>query len=397
MPPKQPSDACNSTNSSIAADDQNQSFYQNRIQTSNLSDISVGELLVKYQDNSQLLNHILAAKAEEDKRRTAEEWRQAEEARLQSKYIEFELNQRQEGSNSDNDISQSLDNFLMHHQQNDATMFDPSYFDHQASDQPTQFSSAGLSTSLQARLDVSTIPGTSIPEYAFMSHQHRQEAVSVASSSPSIDLLSPSAFDLYQHQQPQSMSCSPPDMDDLPLFPCSNATTLTTAPIIPSHTLPSNTSSKKMHRSTKAPSQSPVPANLPVASFSPPPSSSPSQQNKPKTGRSANMHRTLSYESVMSLDDLNMNKKSSSSPSVPPAPPPQPLDHDKVMEALRAKLRRSSSPYQNTRRKPSPEPTPPPNTYPTTGVLLLNLNSRRRKSSVTKRGSGSGSGSGSKS
>ena len=67
MPPKQPSDACNSTNSSIAADDQNQSFYQNAIQSSNLSDISVNELLVKYQDNSQLLNHILAAKAEEDK------------------------------------------------------------------------------------------------------------------------------------------------------------------------------------------------------------------------------------------------------------------------------------------------------------------------------------------
>lgn len=41
-------------------------------------------------------------------RRTAEEWRQAEEARLQSKFIEYELNQRQEGSNGDNDISQSL-------------------------------------------------------------------------------------------------------------------------------------------------------------------------------------------------------------------------------------------------------------------------------------------------
>ncbi|GAN01148.1 hypothetical protein MAM1_0005d00579 [Mucor ambiguus] len=396
MPPKQLSDACNSTNSSIAADDQSQSFNQNAIQTSNLSDISVGELLVKYQDNSQLLNHILAAKAEEDKRRTAEEWRQAEEARLQSKYIEFELNQRQDGSNSDNDISQSLDNFLMHHQQNDAPMFDPSYFDNPTSDQSTQFSSTGLSNSLQARLNASPFTGTSTSEYAFMPHQHRQEAVSVASSSPSIDLLSPSAFDIYQHQQPQSMSCSPPDMDDLPLFPCSNSTTaLPTAPIIPSHTLPSNTSSQKNHRSTKSPSQSPVPATIPISSLSPPPPSFHSEQSKPKTGRSANIHRTLSYESVMSLDDLNMNKKPGSSSSAPPAPPPQPLDHDKVMEALRAKLRRSSSPYQNTRRKPSPEPTPPPNTYPTTGVLLLNLKSRRRKSSVTKRGSGGGSGSGS--
>lgn len=32
-----------------------------------LSDISVGEILLKYQDDSQLLNHILVAKAQEDK------------------------------------------------------------------------------------------------------------------------------------------------------------------------------------------------------------------------------------------------------------------------------------------------------------------------------------------
>lgn len=32
-----------------------------------LSDISVGEILLKYQDNSQLLNQILVAKAQEDK------------------------------------------------------------------------------------------------------------------------------------------------------------------------------------------------------------------------------------------------------------------------------------------------------------------------------------------
>lgn len=289
----------------------------------------------------------------------------------------------------------------MHHQQNDATMFDSSYFDQASDHQPTQFSSADLSNSLQARLDATPLPGSSISEYAFIQHQQHQEATSVASSSPSIDLLSPSAFDMYQHQQHQSMSCSPPDMDDLPLFPCSNTTTtLTTAPIIPSHTLPSNVRSHRIHHSAKSPSQSPVPTTVTVASSSlssSPPPPSHSQQNKSKSGRSATMHRTLSYESVMSLDDLNMNKKSAASPSAPPAPPPQPLDHDKVMEALRAKLRRSSSPYQNTRRKPSPEPIPPPNTYPTTGVLLLNLKSRRRKSSVTKRGSGNSSGSGSKS
>ena len=35
--------------------------------TRTLSDISVGEILMKYQDDSHLLNHILVAKAQEDK------------------------------------------------------------------------------------------------------------------------------------------------------------------------------------------------------------------------------------------------------------------------------------------------------------------------------------------
>ncbi|KAI8641834.1 hypothetical protein BD408DRAFT_483153 [Parasitella parasitica] len=131
MPPKQPNDVCNPTHSSITTDEHYQPLYQDTIQTSNPSDISVGELLLKYQDNSQLLDRILAAKAEEDKRKTAEEWRQAEEARLQSKFIEYEMNQRQEGSsnnNTSNDIRQSFDDFLIHHQQYDAFAFEHSYF-----------------------------------------------------------------------------------------------------------------------------------------------------------------------------------------------------------------------------------------------------------------------------
>lgn len=145
------------------------------------------------------------------------------------------------------------------------------------------------------------------------------ENVSVSSSSPSMDFIS-SSFDLYGDQL--VLSSSPPPSEDL---------------VLPS------TKTKKNKKSPK------------------------------------NIHRTLSYESVMTLSDMSIQKSNS-----PPPPPPEPLDHDKVMEALRAKLRKSSSPYP-TRPKPSPEPVPIPNTYPTTGVLLLNLKSRRRKSSVTKR------------
>lgn len=75
-------------------------------------DLAVSEILERYQHDTELLKHILAAKAEEDKvralfvfksicntmmltktllkqRRAAEELRRAEEARLQTKYLEL--------------------------------------------------------------------------------------------------------------------------------------------------------------------------------------------------------------------------------------------------------------------------------------------------------------------
>lgn len=192
-------------------------------------------------------------------------------------------------------------------------MFAQSFMDHQ-----DQFNDhGGNGTSLQAGLDSSQLGSTDF-HYGLTA-----ENVSVASSSPSIDFISPS-FDLYGDQL--MLSSSPPPSEDLVLFP-----------------------------------------------------------PKPKKGKKSprNIHRTLSYESVMTLSDMSIRP-----PSASPPPPPQPLDHDKVMEALRAKLRKSSSPYPS-RPKPSPEPVPIPNTFPTTGILLLNLKSRRRKSSVTKRSNSS--------
>jgi hypothetical protein len=82
--------------------------------------------------------------------------------------------------------------------------------------------------------------------------------------------------------------------------------------------------------------------------------------------------RTLSYESVLTLK----NTKTS------PSPTPKVLNHEKVMEALRAKLRRSSSSTSSGYKKSSPEL---PNTYPTTGVLLLNLRNRQNKLSISRR------------
>lgn len=180
----------------------------------------------------------------------------------------------------------------------------------------------------------------------FQYTMQQPESTTSVSSSPlsTVDFMSPSNFDLYNGEN-MIVSSSPPPSEDLPLFPPT-----TTEPTTMNKVTKSN-KGKKKSTSTSSPTK--------------------------------NMHRTLSYESVMTLSDLNIRPKSVS----PPPPPQPPLDHDKVMEALRAKLRKSSSPYQNNRRKPSPEPVPPPNTYPTTGVLLLNLKNRRRKTSVTKRNS----------
>ncbi|KAI8091542.1 P-loop containing nucleoside triphosphate hydrolase protein [Thamnidium elegans] len=70
----------------------------NWVEKLTLSDISVGEILDMYKNDTDLLKHILAAKTEEDKRKGAEEVRRAEEARLHSKFIDLQLDQNRRSS-----------------------------------------------------------------------------------------------------------------------------------------------------------------------------------------------------------------------------------------------------------------------------------------------------------
>ncbi|KAG2209513.1 hypothetical protein INT47_008357 [Mucor saturninus] len=70
----------------------------NWVEKLSLSDISVGEILDIYKNDTDLLKHILAAKTEEDKRKGAEEMRRAEEARLHSKFIDLQLDQNRRSS-----------------------------------------------------------------------------------------------------------------------------------------------------------------------------------------------------------------------------------------------------------------------------------------------------------
>ncbi|KAG1466568.1 hypothetical protein G6F46_001819 [Rhizopus delemar] len=102
------------------------------------------------------------------------------------------------------------------------------------------------------------------------------------------------------------------------------------------------------------------PPDLPFFPPPTPPSTKPTKK-KHKTS----MKRTLSYENIMELNTVQPK----------PSPPQKKLNHEKVMEALRAKLKKSASP----KAKPAPQPVPPPNTNPTTGVLFLDLKHRRRK------------------
>ncbi|CAG8492794.1 36206_t:CDS:2 [Racocetra persica] len=55
------------------------------------TDISLREILDTYRDNNDLLKQILAAKAEEDKRRAEEEKYKTEAVRLQCKQVELEM------------------------------------------------------------------------------------------------------------------------------------------------------------------------------------------------------------------------------------------------------------------------------------------------------------------
>ncbi|KAM3583051.1 ATP-dependent RNA helicase [Umbelopsis sp. WA50703] len=74
------------------------------------SDISIKDILDTYQHDVELLKVILLAKAEEDKKRTAEEVCKAEEAKLKAKTIELELMKAAKASrHRDTNVHQSAD------------------------------------------------------------------------------------------------------------------------------------------------------------------------------------------------------------------------------------------------------------------------------------------------
>ncbi|KAI9025090.1 hypothetical protein CLU79DRAFT_97234 [Phycomyces nitens] len=279
-----------------------------------LSSISVGEILEKYQNNVDLLKHILIAKTQEDKRRTAEELRLAEEARLQNKYLDFEMNHhrrsRSEPSFSQDMHSESLDSLLL-----------PNSSD---------IESSWLS-SLQGGSDLSIMS-------PFGTGSSLQDFNNPPSPSHSILLPSPyMSFDMPFGNLSLSVASSPEPIEltqSLTMSPQAEEAHISS----PVSSFPKTRSKRRSFTETLRPdSRSKMP------------------------GKSLRKPRKSATPPLEEEEDDKKDKEEKS---------PQSLDHNTVMEALRAKLRRSSqSP------KTSKERTPPASS---TSVLFLDLHSRRK-------------------
>ncbi|KAG0164992.1 hypothetical protein DFQ28_009393 [Apophysomyces sp. BC1034] len=276
---------------------------QNNTQTG-LADITVSEILELYKHDTELLKHILVAKSEEDRRRTAEEIRKAEEARLQAKYLEMEMGSHRRTS----DPPTTLDDLIS--------------------------KSFGLITgSLGVSNEV-------VPDWLSMP--------------PAV-----SAFD------PQLNT--PPSPPSTLLQPSSPYTSFE----VPFADLSISAAS------------SPEPTEINQQKVQPPPSPPPAPIERA-------CKRTLSRTRSQRRPGMNgkSSKKNRSLPSQ--APPPQqignepgtgdqPLDHHTVMEALRAKIRRSTPIQQEQQQQQTPQESED-NTeqdqaasMSPTGILLLDL------------------------
>ncbi|KAI8377837.1 uncharacterized protein BYT42DRAFT_614489 [Radiomyces spectabilis] len=284
---------------------------RSRLLRSAVTELSVTELVNMYKDDMDMLKQVLAAKAEEDKesiflphqpRRTAEEIRLTEEARLQYKLIDWE---------------RTHDPHLVHPPPSppQPLLFNPvpsSFYDTR---DPNQVTSARPESSS---------PSFAVPEVTMASSNHTSFAMlpmdfdthslddqSSSSSAAAASLLSPSSSYSYF---------------DLMSLPSARDAAAAITPIQETsegHVIPADTPGLMNHSS-----------------------SSTSKGKQPDTGAASASSSPLS------------------------TPDDKSLAHHRVMEALRAKLRRSQSAQHQQDLLRS--------TSPTTGILLLDLKSRKK-------------------
>ncbi|CAO3596183.1 unnamed protein product [Absidia cylindrospora] len=315
---------------------QQQEHYQNGPSSLGLSDISVSDILEVYKHDTELLKHILLAKTEEDKRRTAEEVRRAEEARLQTKYLDLNWEQRQHFSD------------------------------------PSTFTNEFLSGSLGS-LAVSS--AEAIPDWLSIDPGNTMATLSpspIASSltyfdqnPPSPTTTSPSPFVTTSFDAPfaadlsKSVASSPESLTSFGKMPRNNTKATTTA---------TNSSSSLSSSSTTTLAYSAIDLNHQQDNTSQPNGNNFSQssalpyeatllhapENNTQPAKSA-CKRTLSRTRSQRRPVVAPGKKKNRPIPLPQQPSTtttttttvkdeNQLDHVTVMEALRAKLRRSSNP-----------------------------------------------------
>ncbi|KAL7336113.1 ATP-dependent RNA helicase [Mucor circinelloides] len=317
-----------------------------------LSDISVGEILDTYKNDTDLLKHILAAKTEEDKRRAAEEIRRAEEARLQSKFIDLQLDQNRRSSlldDTNTSLGLSATDWLSQVNSND--LLSPTFMNN-TPPSPSQLQPLSPYTLFEVPFADLNLSAPSSPEPNNASHPPPilVEKVSLTDDPPP----------------------PPPSKQEENSDSNTNNTTNNANSAI------NSTNAKPLDATTTTTTA--TTDNTDMLSPPPPPPPAPSLQVRERGSCKRTLSRTRSTRkpSIRVLSKKRYQQPStishnSGKDEAEQAKEELPLDHDKVMEALRAKLQRSTQQQkeQNNVKEEYTSMSP-------SGILLLDLKNPKK-------------------
>ncbi|CAO3646149.1 unnamed protein product [Cunninghamella blakesleeana] len=394
-----------------------------------ISQLSINDLLSLNKNDPDLMEQVLLAKQQENNRKSAQEIRQVEENRLKNKYVDFDMQQDFQLSPYSLDIQIGNEN----HHNTDENWNYPLQMNQTQNDDPILLTSSPPQTF--------TLTEQNYQAVDFFSHNENDN-----NNNNNHDYIMDSISSTVDHH-----SMNPMNQHYQPIVSSHSVTSLTDS--ISSHSPSMESSSSLLLENHNHHNTSPI-----MSSPQPTSSISSSKKTQPQTGgklieKKSKKHsrRQLSTSSLPGFSSsthvlkwsTNIKRQSQQLKEqqqqqlqqqlqLMNKEPQPPLDHDQVMEALRAKLLKihsspsstsssssndmnesnnennsssssnsnmssnkngSSSPLLTTNHTESttssPPPSPPPksppvNTHPRTGVLFLDLKNkpnRRRKSS----------------
>ncbi|ORZ13541.1 hypothetical protein BCR42DRAFT_492941 [Absidia repens] len=329
----------NATSSSTSL--QQQEHYQNGPSSLGLSDISVSDILEVYKHDTELLKHILLAKTEEDKRRTAEEVRRAEEARLQTKYLDLNWEQRQHFSDPSTFTNEFLSGSLGSLAVSSAEAI-PDWLSIDPGNTMATLSPSPITTSLTYFDQNPPSPTTTSPSPFVTTSFDAPFAADLSKSVAS----SPESLTSFGKIPRNSNKATTTATNSSSSLSSSSTTTLAYSAVDSNHQQ-DNTSHTNGNNYSQQ-SALPYEATLLHA-----PASAPENNTQPaKSACKRTLSRTRSQRRPVVAPGKKKNRpiplpqQPSSTTTTPtlPVKDENQLDHVTVMEALRAKLRRSSNP-----------------------------------------------------